>query len=321
MRHPFQTVAALLAAMLLAACDPHEFPVNGSGDAGRDFSLTLSFADELPDYRRITPTKAGEEARMRYRVLLWRYANESAFGLDLDYSYAFERTDVAELDTTIYLPVDPAKYRVAAWVDWVGGDAGPGYDLSDPERIRLPEVYESGEHARDAFTVVTDYDVDGLYANGQTYQKTVILRRPVAQLRIVAPEALTFLARTGLDPSQMRATLRYTSPLPDGYNILLGTTFGARRDVTLTGTPRYDTSGELVFLSDYIFLMDDASVSVEFTLTDLSGKEIIVWSGELPLRNSHATTLSFDTPYGGDDKPGGIGISPGFDDEIEVPID
>ena len=321
MRHSFQTAAALLAALLVAACDPHEFPVSESGDPGRDFSLTLSFVDELPEYRHITPTKAGEAAHMRYTVLFWRYANPSAFGLDADYRISFDRTTIAELDTTIYVPVDPAKYRVAAWVDWVGGDAGPGYDLTDPEQIRLPAVYESGEHARDAFTVLADFDADGLYAAGQTYQKTVVLHRPVAQLRIVAPEALTFLAQTGLDPSQMRATLRYTSPIPDGYNILMGTTFGARRDVTLTGTPRYDTSGELVFLSDYVFLMDDASVSVEFVLTDLSGREIIVWSGALPLRGAHATTLSFDTPYGGDDQPGGIGISPGFDDEIEVPID
>ena len=320
MRHTLQTAAALLAALLVAACDPHEFPVSDSGDAGRDFSLTLSFADELPDYRHITPTKAGEAARMRYTILLWRYSNASAFGLDADYRFTFERSSVAELDTTIYLAVDPAKYRIAAWVDWVGGDAGPGYDIDDPEQIRLPETYESGEHARDAFTVVTDYNVDGYLVAGETFQKTLSLHRPVAQLRIVAPEALTFLAQTGLDPSQMRATLRYTSPIPDGYNILMGTTFGARRDVTLTGTPRYDTSGELVFLSDYIFLLDDASVTVEFTVTDLSGKEIIVYSGSLPLRNSHATTLSFDTPYGGDDKPGGIGISPGFDDEIEVPI-
>lgn len=322
MRHSIQTVAALLAVLLVAACDPHEFPGSGSGEAGRDFSLTLSFTDELPEYRHITPvTKAGEAARMRYTILLWRYTNASAFGLDADYCFSFERTAVAELDTTIYLPVDPGKYRLAAWVDWVGGDAGEGYDLSDPEKIRIPQTYASGEHARDAFTVVTDYDTDGYYAAGELYGKTVTLHRPVAQLRILAPEALTFLARTGLEPSQMRVTLRYAKPIPDGYNILLGSTLGSREDVTLTGTPRYDSSGELVFVSDYIFLTGDAAVSVAFTLTDLSGKEIIAWSGEVPLRGSETTVVSFETPYGGDDKPGGIGISPGFDDEIEIPID
>jgi hypothetical protein len=322
MRHSFQTAAALLAALLVAACSPHEFPESGSGYPERDFSLKITFEDDLPDYRHLRPdTKAEDVARLRYTVLFWRYLSENAFGLDPDYSFSFERSSIAELDTVIYLPIDPAKYRVAGWVDWVGGDAGVGYDVSNPEEIRLPASYDAGEHARDAFTVVTDFNVDGFRRAGMTYEKTVVLKRPVAQLRIVSPEALTFIAQTGLDPSQMRATLRYASPIPDGYNILLGTTLGARKDVTLTGTPRYDSSGELVFLSDFIFLMDDATVSVEFTLTDLSGKEIIVWSGELPLRNSHATTLSFDMPYGGDDKPGGIGISPGFDDEIEVPID
>ena len=311
----------LAAAVALAACSPHEFPVSDSGHPERDFSLRISFADDLPDYRHLTPTtKAEDAARLRYTILFWRYLSENSFGLDPDYVYSFERSSVAELDTTIYLPIDPAKYRVAGWVDWVGGDAGSGYDISNPEQITLPTTYDSGEHARDAFTAVTDFDVDGYRRAGMTFEKSIFLKRPVAQLRIVSPEALTFIAQSGLDPSQMRATLRYEAPIPDGFNILLGTTFKTRKDVVLTGTPRYDSSGELVFLSDFIFLKGDATVTVDFTLTDLSGKEVIVYSGALPLRNSHATTLSFETPYGGDDKPGGIGISPGFDEEIEVPI-
>ena len=311
----------LTAAVVLAACDPHEFPVSEGGDPMRDFSLRLVFDEELPEHQQVLPTKAGETAQPRYMVLLWRYEREGAFGLDPDYSYSFTRSALADLDTTIYLPVRPAKYRVAAWVDWTGGDAGSGYDTSDPEHIVFPAEYPTGEHARDAFTMVTDYDLSGYLTAGETFQKTVTLRRPVAQLRIVAPEALSFLALTGLEPSQMKATLRYMQPIYEGYNILMGTLVGSRSGVTLTGTPRYDASGELVFLSDFLFFPDEsATVSIEFTLTDLSGKQIIYFAGEVPLRGSHSTTVSFDTPYGGDDKPGGIGISPGFDDEIEVPI-
>lgn len=310
------------AAVVLAACDPHEFPVSDGGDAMRDFSLKLVFDDELPDHQQVLPTKAEEAAQPRYTILLWRYEREGAFGLDPDYIYSFTRSAIAELDTTIYLPVRPAKYRVAAWVDWTGGDAGSGYDTSDPEHIVFPAEYPTGEHARDAFTMVMDYDPSGYLTVGETYQKTVTLRRPVAQLRIVAPEALTFLAMTGLDPSQMQATVRYKQPIYEGYNVLMGTLVGSREGVSLTGTPRFDASGELVFLSDFVFFPDEsAKVTIDFTLSDLVGKQIIVFSGEVPLRSSHSTTVSFDTPYGGDEKPGGIGISPGFDDEIEVPID
>ena len=318
----FRIPTLLLAvAVVLAACDPHEFPVSDGGNSLRDFSLKLTFDDELPGHRQVLPTKAEESAQPRYTVLLWRYENGIAFGAVPDYSCSFTRSALADLDTTIFLPVPPARYRVAAWVDWVGGDAGPGYDLTDPERIVSSEEYSTGERARDAFTVVTDYDLEGFFTAGETLQKTVTLRRPVAQVRIVAPEALTFLAMTGVDPSEMHATLRYTAPIPAGFNVLQGTLVGERSDVTLSGTPRFDASGELVFLSDFLFFTDEsAAVTVDFTLADQSGKDLIVFSGEIPLRSSHSTTVSFDTPYGGDEKPGGIGISPGFDDEIEVPI-
>ena len=310
----------LAAAVALTACDLHEFP-GDTGDSRRDFSLKLAFSDELPELQNIAPTKAGESAKLRYTILLWRYENQTVFNVRPDYSFTFQRSSMSELDTTIFLPVNPAKYRVAGWVDWVGGEAGPGYDLTDPEHVVYPD-YSSGEYVREAFTVVTDYDVDGMYAAGETYQKTVTLERPVAKLRIVAPEALTFLTMTGLDLSEMNVTLRYTMPIPEGYNILTGATYGVRSNVTMTCKPRLDTSGELVFVSDYLFLADDnAAITVDFTLSDTSGKDLIDYSGEVPLRDNHSTTVSFDTPYGGDEKPGGIGISPGFDDEIEVPID
>ena len=310
------------AAVVLAACDPHEFPVSDGGDAMRDFSLKLVFDDELPDHQQVLPTKAEEAAQPRYTILLWRYEREGAFGLDPDYIYSFTRSAIAELDTTIYLPVRPAKYRVAAWVDWTGGDAGSGYDTSDPEHIVFPAEYPTGEHARDAFTMVMDYDPSGYLTVGETYQKTVTLRRPVAQLRIVAPEALTFLAMTGLNPSDMRVTLTYTNPIPDGYNILLGKTNRSRSGVKLTCVPRLDMSGELVFVSDFIFIADAVTdILVDFTVTDVSGREVIDYSGEVPLLGDHETTVSFDTPYGGDDKPGGIGINAGFDGEIEITID
>lgn len=307
----------LIAAAMLAACDPHEFPVSEYGDPLRDFSLRLTFDDELPVHRQITAsTKAGGSPAARYTVMLYRYGSGPAFGLDPDYTYTFTRDWIADLDTTIFLPINPDRYRVAGWVDW--GD----YSIADPEKILLARDYAPGENARDAFAFSTNYDVEGYLAAGEPYSKTVILRRPVAQLRFIAPEALTFLAETGIDASAMKATLRYTSDIPDGYNLLADRLVGSRSDVTLTAVPRMDASGELVFLSDFIFSTDEGtSVTVEFTLTGADGKEIAVYAGKIPLRRAHVTTVSFTSPSGGgENKPGGIGIDPGFEGEIEVPI-
>ena len=87
--------------------------------------------------------------------------------------------------------------------------------------------------------------------------------------------------------------------------------------------PALDPSGELVFCSDFVFAPAgrDGSVSVEFRLTDLDGNPINSFTGELPVRRGWATTVTFGIPdLGGGNKTGGIGISPGFDDEIEIII-
>lgn len=310
------------AAVVLAACDPHEFPVSETGDALRDFSLKIQFEDMLPDHQVIEgSTKAGSVVVPRYTVLLYRYDGESAYGQIPDYTYSFTRNAVADMDTTIYLPIDPVKYRAAGWVDWV--DGAPGYDLTDPGRIVFSDAYLSGEYARDAFAFTEDYDVSSFIVAGETYHKTVTLRRPVAQLRFVAPEALTFLSDMKMNADDMRATLKYTAPIPDGYDLLGDITWSTRSDVSLTDTPRMATSGELVFISDFLFSTDEGTtVSVEFTLTDATGKQLAAFAGDVPLRRAHATTVTFTSISSiQGEKAGGIGISPGFDDEIEVPIE
>lgn len=299
--------------MLSVACSPEQFAA-GMWEV-QDFSLSILLDEGLPE---TTPTKANGAAQPRLLVLLWRYENEVSFGKAPDYCYIFTPSAGSDLETTVTLSIPSAKYRLAVWMDWVGGDAGPGYELIPLGSAWLPSVFPVGESARDAFTVVTDCDVRGSGGN----QQTVTLRRPVAQLRIVAPEALTFLTATGLDPTQLRATLRYPDPIPDGYDLLQGTAGSTRAGVVLTGTPRYEPSGELVFISDFLFLPDAAdSIPVEFTLTDASGRELIVSAGEVPLRGGHKTTVAFDKLRPGDYSSGGIGIQPGFDDEIEITLD
>ncbi len=314
-------ILLLAVAVLFAACDPHEFPVSGKGDALHDFSLNLQFDDLLPDYKLIDiSTRAGAVVEPRYTVLLYRCLGESALGPDPEYSYTFKRRSVIDLDTTIFLAVDPARYRVAGWVDWV--DDAPYYDLSDPMDIVFPQDYSEREYARDAFAFTTDYDVSDKIVAGEVFHKTVTLQRPVAQLRFVAHEALTFLSDMNMAAAEMTATLRYTNGIPDGYNLLLGTATKLREGVLLTAVPYMDTTGDLVFVSDFLFSTDEGTTeSVDFTLKDAAGNLIAAFTGEVPLRRAHATTVTF--LYDSSShvvNPGGINISPEFDEEIEVPI-
>ena len=317
----------LAAGALLASCNPHEFPT-GEGDPAQDFSVRLVFEEDMESLTvdGQPATKAGRASLgYRYAVQLFRYHGESQFGLTPDYTYEFtRRSNVVALDTTLYLAIDPVKYQVYTWVDRLDEAGEPFYDASDFEDIRIGADYTAGATARDAFVGQTDLDLSGRYVAGDRLQRTLHLVRPVAQLRFVAPEALTFLSYTGgVGSDRMQAELRYKEPVQDGYNLFRDRTLATREGASVTMRPELDASGELVFCSDFVFAPagQDGTVDVEFRLTDLEGNPISSFSGEVPVRRGWTTTVTFAIPdLGGGNKTSGIGINPGFDDEIEIQL-
>ena len=327
MRHLARIGLLLAAVAWLVACNPHEFPVSGDGDPTRDFSVRLVFEEDMESLTVDgQSTKAeGKPHGYRYALQLFRYQGESQFGMSPAFTYEFSRTsNVVALDTTVYLPIDPAHYQVFVWVDRLDPEGKAYYDASSFDAIRVGADYAAGMSARDAFFGQTDLDLSGVVVAGERVQRTLHLSRPVAQLRFVAPEALTFLSYTGgVTMDRMRAVLHYTAPLADGYDVFRDATVTTRDDVRVEMKPVLDMSGELLFVSDFVFAPagTDGTVSVDFALTDLEGNPISSFTGDLPVRRGWTTTVSFALPdLGGNNKTGGIGISPGFDDEIEILI-
>ena len=318
----------ILAMLLLGACDPHEFPTSEGGDPGRDFSVRLQFVDDLPVLRTISAdTKASDQAgAYRYSVELLRYVDDNAYKLTPDYVYSFTRSErISELDTTVYLPIDPARYRVVAWVDQLDTDAEAGFDISDFEFISVAEGYALRKGTRDAFSGAKVLDLGGLVTAGEVVQETLKLTRPVARIRFYAAEALTFVGRVGVDATSMKATLRYTSAIAEGYNALRDVTTSTLKDITLTAIPAMNTDGELEFITDHLFTPEEGTtVAVDFRVTDAKDKVLCSYTGEVPVQRGKETRVTFTGSGGGGGggggTSGGIGINPGFDSEIEVPI-
>ncbi|MBP5337098.1 MAG: hypothetical protein J6Y63_06290 [Bacteroidales bacterium] len=286
----FRLPLLLLAAASLGAC-VHEFPESPNGDPMRDFSLQLQFSDDLPV--RLAPATKADGAAPRYTVQLYRYRSENEWEAEPAYTYSFTRRTFNNLDTTLYLPIRVDRYRVFGWVDWSGET--DYFDLSNPARISLASGYPAGEHARDAFAFTTDYDVRGKIVAGDGYNVTIRVARPVGQLRFTVPDGAAYLTKQGVDASSLTATLRYTSSIPDTYELTSGRVGGARSGVTLTATPHLESTGELVLLSDFLFSSDNgSSVSVELSVKTVSGKELITYSGEVPMRCTRATTIALE---------------------------
>ncbi len=328
-RLKYASLCGCILGMLLGACDPHEFPSSGGGDPGKDFSVRLQFDDALPELRTLSGlTKAsGQPARYRYTVELLRYLDDVSLKLTPDYVFSFTRSErISVLDTTVYLPIDPARYRVMVWMDRLDEEGNAGYDISNFEYITMAGSYETGKGFRDAFVGSKVLDLEGLTTAGSVVQESLTMTRPVARIRFYAPEALTFLSQAGVDAASMKVTLRYTSPIGDGYNVLRGKTMTTIDNVTLTATPEMNTDGELEFITDFLFTPPEGMVlDVDLKVTDNREHVLASFVGEVPILHGHETLATGDDGGGGGGgggggQSGGIGINPGFDSEIEVPI-
>ena len=309
----------LLGGLLagLCGCSPHEFPETETGTC----SVRLVFDEDLPLLTTVRPgTKAEADAvQTRYTVQLFPYRGELVFAMDPEYTFTFTRDELDDLETSFTLPMRDARYRVAVWTDWTDKSGGSSYDPANFEHIPMSESYLSGERQRDAFFGSADVE---LSREGLKAPVTIVMHRPVAQIRFILPEAMTFLTGRGIEASSLRASLRYTAPLADRFNLLLGQASGAREGVSFTAVPRIDpSSGALVFCSDFVLTntLED-SVSVDFSLTDASGTVLFTYQGEVPVLRAHRTDVSWGYEPGDIDQPGGVGIDPGFDTEIEIHI-
>ncbi|MCR4859286.1 MAG: hypothetical protein K5910_01325, partial [Bacteroidales bacterium] len=178
-----------LAAMLAVSCDPHHFPE----DSGEGFSLTLHFNFDLPVHRTIeaqtkAKAKADPQPRARYTVQLHRYVDEYPYTEAPQYIFSFTRDEIEDLDTTIFLPIAPDRYKVLAWTDYVDGHGLPYWDATDFNEITLVSDYAAGKYARDAFRGSSSLDLSGLLAAGMHRDLTVEMTRPVARLRVIIPD-------------------------------------------------------------------------------------------------------------------------------------
>ena len=314
---PLLLGAALLAG--LCGCSPHEFP-----DDWNSCRVRLVFDETLPQYQVIRPaTKAEGYApkKIRYTAKLFRFKEGDAYGLNPDYSFSFTRTQVDDPDTTIVVPLLKGRFRLALWADFVDEEDSLSYKPDDFEHITLAKDYRVGERERDAFCGMLDIDPD--VRLGRDEPLTMVLRRPVAQIRFYLPNAQEFLEENDTDLGGLYVTVRYTAPIPDSYDLLRSHSSGGRSGVRLQVYPDIDPfSNNLVFFSDFILAEEEETkVGVYFAVRDDDGVPYFTYRGDVPILRAHRTDVCFG-PEGGDDGTGGgVGINPGFDGSYTISID
>lgn len=324
MRHVRSFFLCAIAALLAASCDPHQFPTESEGD----FTVRLRFHYDLPVHRTIeiqTKAKAEPRPRVRYTVQLFRYMGEYDYTVAPVYGQTFYSEEISDLDTTLVLPVAPERYKLLAWTDYVDDSGKPYWDASDFNEISLAADYRSGAVARDAFRGGGTLDLSGLKAAGLTRELTVEMRRPVARVRFLIPDALTWLSSKGLSASDLRATLLWSGALPDVYDVFGDRITGSFSGASLTAVPYLDDEGNLVLCLDHVLTgKDGLTATASFRLATAAGQDLGNWAGGVPLLRGSRTDILLRpavTPPPGPDDPdtgGGIGIDPTFTSETEI---
>lgn len=154
-------IATMLALNALQSCNVHEWPE----DFGEryPFTLYLEFDADLPLYKEIYYTRAGEESSrsdednydIRYIVNVYSVADENDNNRDVIESYTFTRPYVVNHDYQVTLSLPEGKYKFRVWSDHVatGTNRDHFYNTSSLTDIFLDEsgVHPGSNEFRDAF--------------------------------------------------------------------------------------------------------------------------------------------------------------------------
>lgn len=218
------------------------------------------------------------------------------------------------------ISVHAGSYSLMIWVDFVAEGKADDlyYDTGSLHEVRYMMQggkYSGYDISKDAFAGKADIDLTG-YA-GSRFEKIEVkaeVKRPFAVYKVIATDAEKIMPKT--------SEARYGLYFPLGYNVFYGAPdafspgIGYSFDVYAA-----EGIGEAVIASDMVFIDDeetfyylDMDIISESgtTINSVDGLCINLSRNRMTVIKGQFITKEFEN--------GGVGIDPGFDDEIVVPI-
>lgn len=228
---------------------------------------------------------------------------------------------------TIQVPLHAAKYKIAAWVDFVNaGTTCDKYYLTNTlDAIRITTPYQGNCKDKATFSSSCSLDLSAYRDQWNTQVECPLtLRSPMARIELVAIDFDKFIKqealRTARDLSDLTVSITYAGYFPSGFNAF---TDKANDAVTNIGFDSHPTllSDQMVLLAyDYVFVNGEASnITVDITISDRQGQAINRIEGlRIPVERGKPATIKGE--FLTQDFSPGIGIDPGFDGDIDVTI-
>ena len=237
------------------------------------------------------------------------------------------------------------EYKVLVWCDYITGDdlnESYCYQTDDLRNIRYNDIEVVDNNLKDAFTAVSNInlrDYKSTLTGVYDIDEHIILERPNGVMKCVTTDIKEYLSANDVD--EITCVMTYTQYVAAGYSVeeQKPNYFEIERNFTTTVPAReFDTNNELVVCRDYVFVngkQTNVKINMKFYngRVSLSGDTLVREDGSIatpeecitswpsisvPLKRNMETIVSgrlLTTTF----DPGGIGINPGFEDEIVIP--
>ncbi len=333
----------MLAGILLfmSSCKfVHEYTEGPGVDPSLiDVNLSLSIDMDLNDEDPIIQTykdMLSSRFDIRYIVEIYKVSDSYAETVG-NLVKRIVKTEETIIENGIYrideeISLHAGMYSVMVWVDFVkkGTDGDYYYDTSNLHEIRVNLVdgsYKGYDATKDAFSAQKNMDLIP-YANERfaEYNMEIPVKRPFAVYQVVTTDVAKYKADYAQDiypsvaPSISQAV--YGLYFPMGYNVYYGVPDDFKANVSYDYQVVETVEGEeAIIASDYVFIDDkDTFYYLNFSVKTADGKTITtVKDLKVNLQRNRLTIIRGDFLTRNIDD-GEIGIDPGFDDEIVVPI-
>lgn len=286
-------------------------------------NLEVKFAIDLDMQPYVTKNHA-EGAMGRYIMEIFEHGST----VPLTRYVAANQTILhGENSISAIFTLPPAKYTVAAWVDYLD-EADDFYDVTDLSAIKINDNYHGSNDLDNAFVGISEIDLTPHRNQTTQVVKTIPMECPCAKIRIVAIDAEKFLIRM-LAKGETKATdlsaftVRFTYPgfLPTSFNVFENNPNDVSTGVAFTSQPVLLDDNDYLLGFDYIFVNGpESSVLLDVAVLDGNGDVVnSVSEISIPIARGKVTTIRGEF-LTGSYKPG-VTIDPGYAGEIEITLD
>ena len=342
-------VLMLLSVLALSSCDRtiHEYPGLPTIELIVNCSVNLAHPEHFVTVEceaetgttyvvrtqnaELKGTRFEEPVCLRYVIDLYRVTTSHSTFVQREIRYS-ALTD-PRIEATATFNVDPAEYKVLIWCDYVQDDVREAwyYQTDDLRKILYSDIVVLDNNDKDAFTNMIDVNLkEYYYLDGDfvvTYNTE--LQRPKGRFKCITTDMNDFVHGGG-NAENITSVITYTQYVSAGYNVEEQKPNYFEPTRTFTTTARIDEDGELELFYDYVFVngkQTNVKLNMYFYDGDITvndkgeviGEEISHWTGiVVPLKRNMETVIEgrmLTTSFG----TGGIGIDPGFEDEIVIP--